>query len=86
VNISINLNDQRRLVTVKVDNEPLNDLLPPKMDSQIIRSRFVFHPLKLYGILSEYIPKSELDHAREILDELFDPLTIELVSKPELAT
>ncbi|WKZ40920.1 MAG: hypothetical protein QY328_02565 [Anaerolineales bacterium] len=37
VDIPIYFNDQPRLVTVKIDNESLNDLLPPKVDSQLIR-------------------------------------------------
>ncbi len=37
VDIAIHFNDQRGSVTVKVNDESLNDLLPPKMDSQLIR-------------------------------------------------
>ena len=36
VDIAIHFNNQRGLVTVKVDDESLNDLLPPKIDSQFI--------------------------------------------------
>jgi len=36
MDVSIHFNDQRRLVTVKVNDEPRDDLLSPKMDSQLI--------------------------------------------------
>ena len=41
VDISVYFNDQRGLVTIKVDDESLNDLLPPKVDSQLIRPKFI---------------------------------------------
>ena len=41
MDVSIHFNDQRRFVTVKVNDEPRNDLLPPKMDSQLIRTQFL---------------------------------------------
>lgn|GEM_PF-6599464 len=37
MDISIHFKDQRRLVTIEIDDESLNDLLPPKVDSQFIR-------------------------------------------------
>ncbi|GEM_PF-5527016 len=37
VDIAIHLNNQPHPVTVEIDNESLNDLLPPKADSQLIR-------------------------------------------------
>jgi hypothetical protein len=39
VDIAIYFNDQPCLVTVKVDDKPSNDLLPSKMDSQLVRRR-----------------------------------------------
>ena len=41
MDVSIQFNDQRRLVTVKVNDEPCNDLLSPEMDSQLIRTQFL---------------------------------------------
>ena len=41
VDISIHLNHQRGLMTVKVNDESLNDLLPPKADSQLLRAHFL---------------------------------------------
>jgi len=35
--IRVRVHNQPRPVTVKIDDESLNDLLPPKMDAQIIR-------------------------------------------------
>jgi hypothetical protein len=37
VDIAINLHNQACLMTIKVNNESLNNLLPPKVDSQLIR-------------------------------------------------
>jgi hypothetical protein len=37
VDIAIHFNNQPRLVTVEIDDESLNDLLPLKADSQFIR-------------------------------------------------
>ena len=36
MNISIHFNHQRGLVTIEIDNESLNNLLPPKADSQLL--------------------------------------------------
>ena len=41
VDVSIHLNHQRGLVTVKVNNKPLNDLLSPKTDSQLLGTHFL---------------------------------------------
>jgi len=38
MDIPIHFNDQPRFVTVKIDDESLNNLLPPKMDSQLIHT------------------------------------------------
>jgi hypothetical protein len=37
MDIAIHFNNQCGLVTVKVNNESLNNLLPPKVDTQLIR-------------------------------------------------
>ena len=37
VDVTIHFNDQPRLVTIKIDNESLNDQLPLKMDFQFVR-------------------------------------------------
>jgi hypothetical protein len=47
VDITIHFNHQPRLVTVEVNNKPLNHLLPPKADSQLIRPKFL--PQDLLG-------------------------------------
>ena len=47
MDVSIHFNDQCRLMTVKVNDEPFNDLLPPEMDSQLIRTQFL--PENLFG-------------------------------------
>lgn len=36
MDVAIDFNDQPRLVTVKVDDKSLNNLLPPKADTQLI--------------------------------------------------
>jgi hypothetical protein len=41
VNVSIHFHNQPRLVTVKINNESLNDLLPPKADSQLVGADFL---------------------------------------------
>src|SRR3990172_8564877 len=41
MDIPIHFHHQRGLVTVKVDDKPHNDLLPPKVDSQFIRPQFL---------------------------------------------
>ncbi len=41
MNVSIHFNNQRGLVTVKVNDESLNNLLPPKADSQLLRTQFI---------------------------------------------
>jgi hypothetical protein len=41
MDIAIDFNDKRRFVTVEVNDEPCNDLLPPKMDSQLVRPQFL---------------------------------------------
>ncbi len=43
MDVSIHFNDQCRLVTVKVNDEPCDDLLPSEMDSQLIRAQFLPH-------------------------------------------
>ena len=47
MDVTIYFNDQIRPVTVKVDDESLYNLLPPKMDSQLIRPQF--HPQDFLG-------------------------------------
>jgi len=47
VDISIHLHNQRRLVTVKVNDKSRNDLLSSEMDSQLICSQFL--PQNLLG-------------------------------------
>lgn len=37
MDIPIDLHNQRRLVTVKVNDKSLNDLLPSEMDAQLVR-------------------------------------------------
>ena len=37
VDVAIDFDDQAHLVTVKIDDEALNNLLSPKVDSQLIR-------------------------------------------------
>jgi hypothetical protein len=37
VDVAIHLHNQPRLVTVEIDNKSLNDLLSPKVNSQVIR-------------------------------------------------
>jgi hypothetical protein len=37
MDISIDFNNQTRLVTVKIDDESLNNLPPPKADFQLLR-------------------------------------------------
>jgi hypothetical protein len=41
VDIAIDLNNQRGLVTVKINDEALNNLLSPKVDSQFICPKFL---------------------------------------------
>lgn len=41
MDISIYFNNQRRFVTVKVNDKPRDNLLPPKMDAQLIRPQFM---------------------------------------------
>jgi len=43
VDVAIYFNNQPRPVTVKVNDESLNDLLPPKVDSQFIPPQFFPH-------------------------------------------
>ena len=38
VDIAIDLHNQPRLVTIKINNESLNDLLPSEMNTKLIRS------------------------------------------------
>jgi hypothetical protein len=38
MDVSIHFKDQPRFVTVKVNDESRDDLLPPEMDSQLIRA------------------------------------------------
>jgi len=40
MNIPIHFHDQPRFVTVEIDDESLNDLLPPKADSQLTPPQF----------------------------------------------
>jgi hypothetical protein len=50
---SLIFNALRGLMTVKVNDESLNDLLPPKVDSQLIRPLFfpknIFSFSRLFG-------------------------------------
>jgi hypothetical protein len=41
VDIPINLHNQPSLMTVKIDDEAFNNLLPPKADSQLLRPHFL---------------------------------------------
>ena len=41
MNISIHFNNQCCLVTVEIDNKAGNDLLPSKVDSQLVRPQFL---------------------------------------------
>jgi hypothetical protein len=41
MDVSIHFNDQPCLVTVKINDEPRNDLLSPKMDSQLIPAQLL---------------------------------------------
>ena len=41
MNISVHFNNQPRLVTVEINDESCDDLLPPKMDSQFVRTQFL---------------------------------------------
>jgi hypothetical protein len=41
VDIAIHFNNQPRPVAIEVNDESLNDLLPPKVDSQLIRPKFL---------------------------------------------
>ncbi len=47
VDIAIHFNNQPRLMTIKVDNESLNDLLSPKADSQLLGADFL--PQKFFS-------------------------------------
>lgn len=41
MDVAIHFNDQRRLVTVEVNDEACDDLLPPEMDSQLVAAQFL---------------------------------------------
>ena len=41
MDVSIHLNDQPRLVTVKINDEPSDDLLSPEMDSRLVPAQFL---------------------------------------------
>lgn len=49
MDISIYFNDERCFVTIKVDDESRDDLLPPKMDSQLVRPQFLPNVSRLFG-------------------------------------
>jgi hypothetical protein len=40
VDVAVDFHNQACLMTVKVNDKSLNDLLPPKVDSQLIRPQF----------------------------------------------
>ncbi len=47
MDITIQFNDQRRFVTVKVNYKPRDNLLPPKVNAQLTRPQFL--PKNLFG-------------------------------------
>jgi len=84
VDVAVYFHNQPRFVTVKVDNKSLNDLLPPKVDSQLIRPQFLPYNLLGGSHVSTQFTSKFLFFFRDLLtwDNVFDGHGMILIQNP----
>ena len=70
MDISIYFNNQCRFMTVKVNDKPRDNLLPPKMDTQLIRPQFM--PYAARSFQQESCHAEVLSHVGVFLLSLAD--------------